>query len=323
VSPRTPLDPARSDLVPAITGSLARPLPSTRSARSGVLAISAGAVFWGTTGSVVRYVHAATGLSAAAIGCYRLGIAAVVLIAVRPRAVLRGLRSASARPTLLLVSGAGLGAYQALYFLGVQLAGVSVATLVSVGLAPVITTLGAAIGRRRRPAAGALVVLAGALAGLALICLPRDGSGGPGGQVALGLLASVGSGVGYGLTVLVNRRAAAGIDALTMTVATSAVGVVVLVPLALRAGRLLTTEPRAVAGLAYIGVLCTALAYGLFYAGLRTTASEVAVVLTLFEPLTATVLAAWLLSEPLSWPMILGAALMLISIAALYRRPDR
>jgi drug/metabolite transporter (DMT)-like permease len=334
VSPHTPSNPAldpsgpaldsgspRVPDVPCISVPAQRPRWRSPGARRGLLAVGAGSVLWGTTGVVARSVHAATGLSGPAIGCYRLAVAALVLAAVRPVAVLQGLRTALLRPWSLLASGAGLGLYQALYFLGVQEAGVGIATLVSIGVAPVVTTGVVAVGRRRLPEPGALTVLAVALGGLALVALPGVVSGQ--GSSLLGVLASLGSGTGYGVTVLVNRRVAAQVDALTMTVVTSGIGALVLAPAAMAGGRLPLGDTWALLGLVYVGAVCTALAYWLFYAGLRTTAGEVAVVVTLLEPLTATALAVALLGEPLSWPNGVGGMLMLVSIAVLYLRPQR
>jgi DME family drug/metabolite transporter len=321
VSPNTSSQPA----LPAVTDPGPWPTGPHRrvgllARRRGLLAVSAGSVLWGTTGVVVRQVHAATGLSAAAIGCYRLAVAALVLAVVRPRRVRRGMRAAWRNRRPLVLSGIGLGGYQALYFLAVQDAGVGVATLVSIGVAPVVTTLGVALARRRRPGAGEVTVLACALAGLILVSLPELRRG-PGGAGALGVLAAVGSGAGYGLTVLLNRRLSASVDALTMTVATCAIGGCVLLPLALVAGPVLVADAASWAGLLYVAVVCTAMAYGLFYAGLRSTTGEVAVVLTLLEPLTASVLAVALLHEPLTGSTVIGGMLMLACVVVLYLRP--
>ncbi len=76
--------------------------------------------------------------------------------------------------------------------------------------------------------------------------------------------------------------------------------------------------------LVYIGIVSTVVAYGLFYAGLRSTSSEAAGVLTLLEPLTATVLAAVVPGRvAVSGPGWFGALLLLVAIAVLYvRRPE-
>jgi DME family drug/metabolite transporter len=73
----------------------------------------------------------------------------------------------------------------------------------------------------------------------------------------------------------------------------------------------------------YIGAVPTVLAYSLFYRGLRTTTAEVAGVLTLFEPLTAALLAAVVLHERLSGAGFAGAGLLLAALAVVYaRRPE-
>ena len=62
-------------------------------------------------------------------------------------------------------------------------------------------------------------------------------------------------------------------------------------------------------------------AYGLFYAGLRTTPGSVAMILTLLEPVTAVGLAAPLLGERLTTANVLGGSLLVAAVAALYLRP--
>src|SRR5689334_2193001 len=104
-------------------------------ARSGLSAVSAGALLWGTTGVPVAIIHDRTGLSAVPIGCLRLAIAtltvALVFRDVRPVRTMFGRHR-----WWLVAAGVGLGAYQALYFVGVQYAGVTISTLVSLGIAP-------------------------------------------------------------------------------------------------------------------------------------------------------------------------------------------
>lgn len=290
-------------------------------ARAGLLAVSGGAVLWGTTGVAVRIINERTGLAAVTIGFYRVLIAAVVVALVLGR---RGFAAARAalreHPLALPVSGAGFGAYQALYFVGVQDVGVSVSTLVSLGIAPVALTAGAALARRRFPQPGALAVLGCAVAGLALVSLRTD-SGVPAPHPVLGVLASVASGLGYaGITALSSRMSHQ--DPLVLTGVTSAIGAAVLVPFAVVAGLAAPSDAAAIGWLGYIGVVPTVAAYWLFYRGLRSTASEVAGVLTLLEPLTATVLAAIVVHESLTGPALLGGALMLVAVGALYlRRP--
>lgn len=292
-------------------------------ARSGLVAVSGGAVLWGTTGVAVRIIGDRSGLTAVPIGCYRLLIAAAALALVLGRPGLRRTRAALDKHRwTLIASGAGLGVYQALYFVGVEQVGVSVSTLVSLAIAPIAITVTTAVMRRRSPSAASLATLGCAVAGLTLISLTAGAAaGGP--RPVVGVLASLGSGLGYAATTMVNRRLVADGDALLLTGATSAIGAVVLLPIALASSMAWPRDAVASGWLVYIGIVSTVVAYGLFYAGLRTTSPEVAGVLTLLEPLTAAVLAALFLHETLTPIGLCGAGLLLVAIGVLYvRRPE-
>ena len=63
-----------------------------------------------------------------------------------------------------------------------------------------------------------------------------------------------------------------------------------------------------------------ALAYGLLYAGLRTTTGSAAVVASLLEPVTAAVVAALVLDERLGVLGVLGTLLILAAVVGLDRR---
>lgn len=289
-------------------------------ARTGLFAVSGGALLWGTTGVPVRIIHDRTGLSAAPIGCLRLAIAAVVLALVLGRKGRHRARAMLVRHRWrLVVGGAGLGIYQVLYFVGVQYAGVSISTLVSLAVAPVALAAWSSVRRRALPDALAIATVAVAVAGLALVSVGPGAAAGASRPV-LGLLASFGSGLTYAATTLVNERMAAGGDPLLLTGASSAVGAVVVAPFAIAAGLWWPSDAIASGWLIYIGVATTVVAYALFFIGLRTTPSETAGVLTLLEPLTAALLAAAVLHERLTGLGIVGAVLLFAAIAGLHLR---
>ena len=82
-------------------------------------------------------------------------------------------------------------------------------------------------------------------------------------------------------------------------------------------GPFLTSDPTTFGTLAYLGIFTMAVAYGLFYAGLRTTRSGAAVVATLLETVTAAVAAAVVLGERLGPTGIVGSVLILAAVAGL------
>lgn len=283
---------------------------------AGLLLVSLAGVLWGTTGPVVAVLHERTGLGALTIGFWRLVVSAAVMVLLclwRWRTLVRALR---AHPVALLVAGVGLAAYQGLYFLSVVWTGVSVATLVSLGLAPVVTAVWEAVRDRRRPTTLHLGVLVVALLGLALISL--DGAPSAGSDPVAGLLAAIASGTVYAVVTLVCERIAGDVDGIVQTTVMSVVGAAALLPFALVGGITATAvDTRAALGLLYIGAVATALAYVAFTAGLRSTASSVASVLTLWEPITAALLAVLALAEPLGPLTAAGSGLLLLAVVVL------
>lgn len=311
-------------------------------ARTGVLAISGGALLWGTTGVVAHAVHVRTGLSGESTAFYRVFVAALVLAAARGPSLLRFLIGAG-RPRVgrvsllpfraaedaarghvlgaLVVAGASLGVSQGLYFVAVADAGVSLATLICIGAAPIAVSVATAVARRRRPSAGSLATVACALAGLALITTSTGAA--PGAHPVAGVVAALGSGLTYAASTVLSGQFAGSADALTLTGATSIVASLTLLPAALISGASLPSDGVSLAGLAYLGIVPTVFAYWLFFGGLRTTSAEIAAVLTLLEPLGATVLAVVLLGETLTAFGWLGAMLLLGAVGALLaRRPE-
>ena len=290
--------------------------------RTGLLRISAAGLLWGTTGVVVQLLHQATTLSPVGIGFYRLAIAALVLLPFRrPRAVLAALRTA---PLGLLATGIGLGAYQALYFVAVTLGGVSIATVVSLGLAPVVLAAWETARARTWPDGTTTATVIAGVLGLSLITVstgqPMDGAPHPG----LGLVAAIACGLCYAASTVVSRQQAQRIDAMTLTTIATGIGALALAPLALLGGLTAVTvplRPGSLLMLIYLGIVTTALAYALFYAGLRTTAGSTAAILTLLEPLAAALFAVLLLGEALPLPALIGGTFLLFAIVIPYLKP--
>lgn len=292
-------------------------------ARWGVPQIALAAFLWGTGGLVVQLVRERVPMTVPTISAWRLGLALAALLAIvlAQRAGGRLLALLRERPRRVLAVGLATAGYQLLYFLAVTWAGVTVATVVSLGLAPVLLGVGEAVSARRVPGPTRLVVVASALAGLVLVSTATGhGGGAVGPRPAAGLAVAVAAGVLYALATGWGGDLARGTPPLVLTAATTGVGVLVLAPLAvLGGGPFLTADPGALALLAYLGVFTMAAAYAAFYAGLRTTRGSTATLVTLVEPLSAAALAAVVLGERLAPTGLVGAALILAAVAGLAR----
>ncbi|MEV6301559.1 DMT family transporter [Actinoplanes sp. NPDC051861] len=293
-------------------------LSTSAGTRLSLLQLATTGILWGTTGVVVQVVAAQTGLGALAIGFYRLAVAALVLLAVGLHTRHQVIATFRAAPAATIAVGAGLAAYQALYFLAVRLGGVSIATVVSLGLAPVLLSAWETLRSRRRPSTATIAASVAATTGLILIAGATITPGA--GTAGLGLLAAVASGIVYAASTGLSRHTAQGVPPLTLTTLSCVIGAITLAPLALLEGVTFTPSAASVALLVYAGAITTALAYALFYSGLRHTSGSVAAVVTLLEPLAAAALAVALLGEPLNGATILGGSLLLGAVLSLYLR---
>jgi DME family drug/metabolite transporter len=294
-------------------------------ARGGFVLVVLAALCWGTAGVSGRLVSERTDLSALDIAWYRMTVGAVALIAfhlVSRGAARRRPGSASAAPigrrlaVRLVLVGAGLGAYQLAYFAAVARIGVSIPTLVALGLAPMFVAVGSAVLGRGRPDRATLAALVVALVGLVLLVGVSAGVG-AGTSVMLGALLATGSALGYALVTMAGGGVPAGVP---VSPVAFTVGALLLTPAALAAGLEFPHDGVAVALLLYLGLVPSALAYRFFFAGIRSVPGPVASIVTLLEPLTATVLATSFLGERLTVPALLGGLLVLGAVAGLYLR---
>lgn len=303
--------------------------PTGANARIGLLQVCAAGVLWGTGGLVVTVLHD-RGFGPMTASAWRSVLAAVALIAFaaitrRLGAVIDTIRT---QPLLTVLTGLGTALYQGLYFVSVLLVGVSVATVVSLGLAPILAAIWEHAVARTRPTSRETSVLAAALSGLVLISITSGhGSAGPDHRPTLGLLLAIASGATYATTTVLGHAAAQRVDAIALTTCATAVGAVALAPFLVVAAAtratVVTSDPGSIALLGYLGIATMALSYGLLYAGLRTTSGSAATVATLIEPLCAALLATTLLGQHLAWPALIGGVLILAAVAGLRPGEER
>jgi DME family drug/metabolite transporter len=261
---------------------------------TGLLYLVMSGLLWGTGGLTGSLLSRAAGLSAISVAAYRLTIGGV-LIVVFLTVTGRPWPADRAAWTRITVIGVLAALYQACYFTAVSLTSVPLATLVTIGTAPVIVLGAERVAGRR---AGNL---AAAAAGLALIGLGLL-VGLPSGFGQSAVLASAGmavlSAAGFAAVTLTGARPVPGLDDATMTGFAFTVGGLALMPLAAALGGIgFRPGPAAIGLLLALGTGPTAVAYTLYFRGLRTAAASTAALLALLEPLTGAILATFILGE--------------------------
>lgn len=259
-------------------------------------------------------------MTSTSIAFWRWSCACLILLPILGRTGLRSLGPELRRPVRLLAVALSSLVFQLFFFFAVRDIGAGMATLVTLGLAPVVLHLTDALSARAPPPPWTLVVLALALGGLALVSMGHHDT-----QVAprplLGLIEAIGSGLAYAASTAWSRPLSTRLGPFPIIFTSSALSLVLIVPVVAVTGWHVPRTTPTVSGIVWLAVVTTVIAYGLFYTGLRSTPGSTAMIVTLLEPVTAVALAALLLAEPLTTSNVLGGSLLLASVIALYLRP--
>lgn len=306
--------------------------------RQGVFYVAIAATAWGTGGAVAAELYDVGNIGPVSVSFWRfltgLGLlltAHLVRRARRPHTAVSLHATFLANKRRLLITGFGLAVYQTAYFAAVQQAGLSVATVVTLGSGPVLVSVGARLLLGERAGAAGAAAVASSVVGLVLLMGGADGSTGP--APSLGIGYALLSAAGYASVTLLGRasgRKSSG-GAFESTVTGFAVGTVCLLPLALLEGLLPEMEQAVstVALIGYLGAIPAALAYTLFFAGLSVVRASTASVVALVEPLTAAVIGIAVFGERLNalvgtgTVLLMGAVLFLVIGEGQGRAPAR
>ncbi len=214
-------------------------------------------------------------------------------------------------------TGAVNPAFQACYFTAVLLTTVGLATLVTIGTAPVVVVVVETL--RGSAPRGSVPVVVLALLGLGLLVgFPTTGADPL--AAAAGAAAAVFAGSAFAVMTLVGSRTVPGLDPMVATGASFVVGGLLLAVPAAVLGTM--AFPVTFAGVGLLALFAV-LPYSAYFRGLGAgTSPGTGAVLALLEPLTAAMLAAAVLGERLGVTGTAGALLLAVAVL-LAARADR
>jgi len=288
-------------------------------ARRGIVLVSLAAVLWGTVGIATQAVYHQSELNAITVGFYRLAFAfpgvAIICWKVVGKECFKIHKPHSLKMAAI---GAMLATYQVCYFAAVGYIGVAFATLITLCTAPVVVSLASVVFLREPLTRASVKALIFALAGTTLLVgFPENCTAIN--NLFLGVSLSLGSAVGYAIVAMLGRSIATHCHPIHSTTVSFGVGALFLFPMA--ASNCLSAQYtwEILSLLLYIGFVPTAVAYSLFFLGMRNVKASTASILTMIEPLTATILAWFVFDERLALSGIAGALLLLYAIVVLYR----
>jgi DME family drug/metabolite transporter len=268
------------------------------------------AVLFGTTGTAQALGPA--GLSPLTVGAARVVLGGGVLGLL---AFAGSRATARMSPVLVLCAGAAVAMYQLTFFEAVHRAGVAVGAVVAIGSGPVAAGLFERSFGGRWPGRRWVAATALAIAGLAAVSF---GGTGHGAASASGIVLALASGTTYAAyTVIAKRLLRAGSAPMRVMGAAFGVGSLLLLPVLLIGNTQWLHTRRGVELAAYLAVGPTVLAYLLFALGLRRLTSSETTTIVLAEPVTAAVLGAAVLHQPLGAIAIAGVLLVVAGIGVL------
>jgi DME family drug/metabolite transporter len=282
-----------------------------------VWALVVSCVLWGTTGTAASFMP--DEVSPLAIGASTMTLGGALLFFVSRRAAVAVIRDRSVRGWLV-AAALGMVAYPLAFYSSMDLAGVAIGNVVSLGSGPIFAALLEWRVTRSRLTARWMLSAGIAITGMALLVVgghgddsPVDAAGIPAG-VVLGLIA----GAGYALFTFASGAVIRGGHSGRATMgAAFGLAAVPLAVVLLVVGAPLVATPTSASIALYLAVGPMFVAYLFFAIGVRSLASSTVTVITLLEPLVATLLAVLIVGERLEVLGWVGLVLILVGVSVL------
>ena len=268
-----------------------RPSNYRLAVRSRLLVLFAAFCFATTGTSRALGPDSATSLGVAAV---RFVIGAIALFAITS---LTGKSRTTSSPIPLqiwIAAGFGQAMYGATFFAAVHETGVAIGTVVALGSAPILTGVLSALIFRSQPTRTWIMATIAAIAGMAAIVL----AGSETKFSPQGIIYALGAGLGYAIFALASKRiVAAGIPSEKAMARVFGIAALLLLPaLFVVETEWIFTFGGIALGL-WLGIVTVALAYWAYASGLKHLEPRETTMITLAEPVVATILGAVVLDE--------------------------
>lgn len=264
-------------------------------------------VIFGTIGLFVRYIPLPSSVIAFVRGCVGMLFLLLVLTLQGKRVNLSALKE---HWVLLLLSGAGLGINWILLFESYRHTTVAVSTMCYYLSPMFIILLSPVVLKERLTLRKGLCIL---VALIGMVCVSGVlGGEVPGADEIAGILFGVGSAVLYACVVLLNKKIT-GVSGNDRTVVQLGVSALVVLPYVLLTENVTTLHLDWTGGilLLVVAVVHTGVAYALYFNSMHHLHTHTLAIFSYIDPITAILLSALFLREPIGVEGIIGAVLIL------------
>ena len=277
--------------------------------RSRLLVLFAAICFATTGTSRALGPDSATSLGVAAI---RFIVGAIALFAVTALIRKPHVTTATLPLYIWIIAGFGQAMYGATFFAAVHETGVAIGTVVALGSAPILTGVLSAVLFRSLPTRAWMLATTAAIAGMSLIVL----SGNDTNVSVIGIMYALSAGLGYALFALASKRIVeSGVSSDVAMSRVFGIAAIMLAPTLFFVNTdWVFTQGGISLGL-WLGIVTVALAYWAYASGLAHLEPRETTMITLAEPVVATMLGALVLDErpaALAW---IGIVVVIVALA--------
>lgn len=266
------------------------------------------AMLWGTAGTAKAFASEVDSIS---MGVARLVIGGIMLMAIAVLTKKMTFKGWPVKP--LIIGGIAMALFQPFFFSAVELTGIAVGTVVSIGSAPVFSGMIEWLVFKIRPSRVWWLSTFLAITGCIILMFNTNAVT----VDATGVLAGLGAGISFASFTMSNSRLVQSHEPIASVAVIFCLSALILSPFVFINDMTWLGETNGFLVALHIGLLATTLAYFLFSNGLRHVKSSTAVTLSLAEPLTASLLGVFLVGETLDSLSWVGLIMLLAGIVIL------
>ncbi|SDL06846.1 EamA family transporter [Lacicoccus qingdaonensis] len=266
------------------------------------------AMLWGTAGTAKAFASEVDSIS---MGVARLVIGGVMLMAIAVLTKKMTFKGWPVKP--LIIGGIAMALFQPFFFSAVELTGIAVGTVVSIGSAPVFSGMIEWLIFKIRPSRVWWLSTVLAITGCIILMFNTNAVT----VDASGVLRGLGAGISFASFTMSNSRLVQSRDPIASVAMIFCLSALILSPFLFINDMSWIGETNGLLVALHIGLFATTLAYFLFSSGLRHVKSSTAVTLSLAEPLTASLLGVFLVGETLDSLSWAGLIMLLLGIVIL------
>ena len=286
-------------------------MKSNHKSFKGVFAIIIASFLWGTTGTAASF---SPDVSSLAIGAFSMGVGGVLLVFTARSKLFIDYKLMLKQPKVLFLGAFSVAIYPLAFYSSMRLSGVAIGTVASIATAPFFAAiLERIINKKHITKQWLLSFIIGAI-GIVLLTLGKDQSNHAeysAHQQVIGILLGCIAGLTYaGYSWAARRLIESGVHSQSSMSGLFGCAALLLLPsLFLTGDNLFSSSVNTLVSL-YMAVIPMFLGYLLFGFGLNFIHASKATLITLIEPLVATVLSVFIIGEKFKVIGWVGAALV-------------